>query len=327
MPQKKITINDLPTELIEQICAWLVHPYHDAILDMRLASKTLAAKSSRFFGKMFFERSQFTLANLKHNYPLLREIQKSHFADFIQEIQLSAGDISIPGVPHGMTYQNYYRAKRVDPGAFAKAMSELPNLQVVIFGGFRSLCHGVSNNLLREIGPPFMEMMAQNLYIPKLRAFYFERLEIKKNDLVNLIKKHRKTLHSIAFESVLLSNGTWQTIIRALQHVKNLGHVNIGTPTERHPTRIFEVSFTPPDYFPPDFDDTWSDMDSEFDPEDMFQDQLEEMTFRDEWADWEIMEWADPHTFDHPKSWSCNIHERVPDFLDDMRERYHREYF
>lgn len=329
MPQKKVSIIDLPTELIEIICAWLVHPFHDAILDLRLANKTLAEKSSHFFGQMFFEHTQFTLASMKHHYSILREIQKSKFAEFVKEVQLSAGIINIPVVPHGMQYQNFFRAKGIDPVAFAKVLSELPSLLLIIFGGFRAHgCHGISSNLLREVGPTFMGMMAENLYAPKLKGIVFERIEIKKNDVVALVKKHKKTLQSVEFDQVLVANGTWTPILRTLGVVKGLNHINISCPAERRPQRISEVSFTPPDYYPPDFDDIWSDIESEFDANEVLREQLEEMSLRDEWADWHMLEWIpDPHTLDHPRSWTCGDSELIEAFLTDLRDRYHIDYF
>jgi len=322
-----ILITELPIELIELICIYLVHPFHDAILDFRLANKTLAEKSSHFFGEMYFTRNQFTLARMKHSYQVLRQIQQSTFVQFIEEVQLSAGDINIPYVPHGMTYQSFYRAKQIDPVAFAKALSELPNLKILIFGGFRATCNGVSGTLLQEIGPAFMHMMAENLHAPKLQNLFFERMEAAKADVVALIKKHKKTLTTIYFDSLLITHGSWPQIIKCLGTVKGLGHVHVANPATRNPpNRIYTVSFAPADYVPPDFDEIWSELDSDISM-DLIADWLNDLTDRDEWADWRLIDWdVDSHlAFDHPRIWTCTDPEKMKAFIAALVDRYHIE--
>jgi len=327
LPQKTV-ITELPTELIELICNYLVHPFHDAILDFRLANKILAEKSSHFFGEMYFARNQFTIARMKQSYLVLRQIQQSMFVQFIEEVQLSAGDINIPVVPHGMTYQSFYRAKQVDPATFAKVLSELPNLKVIILGGFRATCHGVSSTLLQEIGPAFVHMMAEHLNVPKLKSLYFERMEAARVDVITLIRKHKKTLSNIYFESLLVNQGSWTPIIKCLGAVKDLAHVNIANPAVRHASnRIDTVSFAPDDDTSPDFDEIWGEIDSDISADELLADRIEEMAERDEWADWQVLNLSsDPHlTFDHPRSWTCADSERMKDFLAALTKRCHIE--
>ncbi len=320
-------ITSLPVELIEQICSWLIHPYHDAILNFRLASKTLAEKSSRAFAKTFFEHNAFTLGNLRYGLRLLRELQASPFCEYIQEVSISAGDINIPCVPHGPNYQDFFTAKNLDPVGFAKALSELPNLQAVLFVGFRASCHSMTwTTLLREVGPSFIQIMAENLHVVNLKTLIFERLEVRARDIAALVSRHKKQIHTIYFDSVLLSEGRWTDVIRALRKPKDLSHVRIINPGERHGMRISDIWFTPEDYDVSDFHDMMSDMDSE--EFDVLDAHMMGLTDSDEWADWDTMDlnFESHYHSQHPRSWGCESRQEMLTFLDDMRDRYHRDF-
>jgi hypothetical protein len=318
-------ITSLPVELIEQICSWLIHPYHDAILNFRLASKTLAEKSSRVFAKTFFEHNAFTLASLRYGLRMLHELQASQFCEYIQEVAVSAGDINIPYVPHGSNYQDFFTAKNLDPIGFAKALSELPKLRTVCFVGFRATCHTLtSTTLLREVGPKFIQIMAENLNVLNLKTLIFERLEVRARDITALVTHHKKLIHAICFDSVLLCDGRWTDVIRALRKPKDLSHVRIINPGERHGMRISDVWFTPEDYDISDLHDMMSDMDS--DDFDLLDAHMMELTESDEWADWDTMDMNWDYHSQHPRSWGCEFRQEMQRFLDDMKDRYHRDY-
>jgi len=320
-------ITSLPVELIEQICSWLIHPYHDAILSFRLANKTLAEKSSRFFAKAFFEHNTFTLASLRYGLRMLRQLQNSQFCEYIQNVVITPGEINIPCVPHGSNYQDFFKAKNLDPIGFANALSELPKLRVVCFVGFRSTCHSTtSTTLLRDVGPRFIQIMSEHLNVANLKTLIFERLEVRAHDVAALVSRHKKFLHAIYFDSVLLCDGRWTDVIRALRKPKDLSHVRITNPGERHGMRISDVWFTPDDYDLSDLHDTMSDMDSE--DLDLLHVRMMELTESDEWADWDTMyvNWEPHYHSQHPRSWICEIRQEMHRFLDDMRDRYHRDY-
>jgi len=97
-------------------------------------------------------------------------------------------------------------------------------------------------------------------------------------------------------------------------------------PGERHGLRISDVWFTPDDYDVSDFHDMMSDMDS--DDFDLLDAHMIELTESDEWADWETMDmnWESHYHSQHPRSWGCEFRSEMLRFLDDMKERYHRDY-
>lgn len=320
-------ITSLPVEIIEQICSWLIHPCHDAILNFRLTSKALAEKSSQVFAKTFFEHNAFTLASLRYGLRMLRELQSSQFCDYIQEVAISAGDINIPCVPHGSNYQDFFMAKNLDPVGFAKALSQLPNLRAVCFVGFHATCHSMtSTNLLREVGRRFIQIMAKHLKVLNLKALIFERLEARARDIAALISRHKKSIHAIYFDSVLLSDGQWTDVIEALRKPKDLSHVRIIHPCERDGIQISNIWFTPDDYDISGLHDMMSDMES--DGFDMLETRVIELMEADEWADWDPTEsnWDSHLHSQHPRSWGCEFHNEMERFLDDMTERYHSDY-
>jgi hypothetical protein len=325
--RQETKITSLPVELIEQICSWLIHPYHDAILYFRLANKTLAEKSWRVFAKTFFEHNAFTIASLRYGLRMLRELKASQFCEYIQDVAISAGDINIPCVPHGSNYQDFFTAKNLDPVGFAKALSELPKLRSVCFVGFRATCHTfTSTTLLREVGPRFMQIMAENLRVSNLKTLAFERIEVRARDIAAIVTRHRKPIHAIYFDTVLLSDGRWTDIIRALRKPKDLSHLRFMNPSERHAMRISDVWFTPEDYDVSDLHDMMSDMDS--DEFDLLDAHMVELTESDEWADWDTMDlhWESHYHSQHPRSWGCESRQQMLTFLDDMKDRYHRDY-
>jgi hypothetical protein len=292
-----------------------------------LASKILAEKSSRVFAKTFFEHNTFTLANLRYGFRMLRDLQASQFCDYIQEVAISAGDINIPCVPHGSNYQDFFTAKNLDPVGFASALSELPKLRTVYFIGFRTTCSSIkSGTLLREVGPKFIQIMAENLKVLNLKAIIFDHLEVRARDINLLLTRHKKTMHAIYFDSVLLCDGRWTNVIQSLRKPKDLSHVRIINPGERHGTRTSEVWFTPDDYDVSDLHDMMSDMDS--DDFDLLDAHMVELTESDEWAEWENgdMGWEPHYHSQHPRSWSCEFRQEMPRFLDDMKDRYHHDY-
>ena len=155
-------------------------------------------------------------------------------------------------------------------------------------------------------------------------------MEAARVDVIALIRKHKKTLSNIVFESLLINQGSWALVIKCLGAVKDLTHVNIANPAIRHGSnRIYAVSFAPDDYMPPDFDEIWGDMDSDISADELLADRIEEMTELDEWADWRGLDWSgDPHlAFEHPRSWTCADSERMNDFLGDLSDRYHSDMY
>lgn len=218
------SLSDLPLELINRIVDYL--PNRDALLQLRQTSKCLCAKTLEQFSKAYFATSFWTLGGSN-----TRAI--CHFATRPLVVAHLAS-ITLEAPTRDRTYDDFWKAKKIDPASLATALNRFTYLRSLKLEGFREPAH--------DDGWSFMKAFISHLATNDLEKLELYNVDLTQNDAVNLVKKFHRTLKAIVLSGIDIVfrpsterkkhryYSPWAEVLTAMECFSNNCEVTIDTP-------------------------------------------------------------------------------------------------